>query len=143
MADVRDIRPDEDTTIGMLMTAVKRIADGQNRLMSDMAKVKATVEAFPQLVADAAAENRRYYKGLQARLDDELGNDYDDVSGSHDIKSLRDAGRNWRKRARDEELAKQESEAKERKARITAAVATGIAIIAGVMQGLQLAGLIK
>jgi hypothetical protein len=101
---------------------LRSLANGQNRLMGDMAAVKASVEKFPQLVAEAAAENRQYYRRLQTRLDDELGTDYDDVSGSHDVRSLRDAGRTWRKRAREQEeaaaaaaaTAKEKAEAVER-----------------------------
>lgn len=151
MADVRDLRPDADTTLGMLLVTVKRLTDTVNKLASEVAQVKASVETFPQLVADAAAENRRYYRSLQSRLDEELGSDYDDISGSHDVKSLRDAGRSWRKRAREQEeeaikaAAKAEVEAAE-KARLKRLMAGGWAIgavVVGVWEALRMAGVVK
>lgn len=103
---MKALRPDDDTLLGMLMTTVKRLTDGQTRLASDVAKIKVAVDAFPTMLHEYTAETKRYHRSIEARLDEELGSDYDDISGSHDVKSLRDAGRNWRKRAREEENAK-------------------------------------
>lgn len=104
--EVANFLADDATWDKRVDHALLTLANGQARMASELSQVKGLVQAIPQQISDAAASNRQFYQRLQTRLDDELGNDFDDVSGSHDVRSLRDAGRTWRKRARDEEDAR-------------------------------------
>lgn len=69
--------------------------------------------------------------------------DADAITGVESHEGAIKAARHQRAKAAAEELQRKEAEAKASRARLTAQVATGIAILAGILQGLQLAGVIK
>lgn len=128
--DVANFLADDATWDKRMERAVRTQADGLNALTSEVKGLKALIQGIPQLIADSAAENRKYYRVLQERMDEELGNEWDDVTGSRDARSLRDAGRNWRKKAREreQELAEEASLRAEEEARRKRWTAIGAAL---------------
>jgi len=94
--------------------ALRTQANGLSALAGEVKTLAVIVRALPKQIEESAAESRRYYRGLQERMDAELGNEWDDITGSQDTRSLRDAGRTWRNKAREAEAAAAAAEAEKR-----------------------------
>lgn len=100
---VSNIRPDDATTLGMVMRAVARLTDAQ--LNTD-----AKVDRLSAQIDRVASQNRDFYERKLRPIEDRLRiveGDMEEITGVHNQRDLERAARTHRARAAEEELKRQ------------------------------------
>lgn len=127
---IRGIREHEDITLG--------------RVLAELAKLDRRVTTCINLCTDTNTRVSRLEERLDARAHRPYSeSDAGEITGVESLDQMADMARKQRARAALKELEAKESEAKAHRSRLTAQIATGVAIVAGILQGLQLAGVFK
>jgi hypothetical protein len=97
---ISKIRPDDDTTLGMLMGAVQRLTDQQ---MTTSSKVDKLSEKLDRV----ARQNRDFYHSELEPIKERLRvveGDMEEITGVHDSRELERAARTHRARAEAEHI---------------------------------------
>lgn len=112
---VRELRPDKDTTVGLLMGAVQRLTNEVTGMRTEVREVKANQEDMREQITAVGRQNRDFYRSELGPIKERLQileGDYEDISGVFNpddpsiasVRELERSARTHRARAAAEEL---------------------------------------